>query len=345
VNVTLYADGTEVGSILLSSNNNWTYTFDKLPKYNDGQVINYTVNETSVIEGYTTTITGDSNNFIITNLHDIEKINITINKIWNDTDNKYGKRPDNVTVKVFADGEQIDSFVLSEDNKWTCNLNDLPKYVGGKLINYSVDEVNITYYHYEVKTDDNQTFTVINTLNKVRVFKWAWKLIGDNGSWYEPYDIDDKTPAKKSVVKKNTKYGLKGHGIGKYQPRYNIPNNRKSSWNNNHRKDSHIRKLSWQWYRLYIYLYKEYMFGNMTFSEFIAILQENGIQIDESNAWNANGTLIFDYDNLEEVPDSIELHDNGGYVEDSRDSVEKYKPRSDSGVIDSGEIVVEVVEE
>jgi hypothetical protein len=345
VNVTLYADGTEVGSILLSSNNNWTYTFDKLPKYNDGQVINYTVNETSVIEGYTTTITGDSNNFIITNLHDIEKINLTINKIWNDTDNKYGKRPDNVTVKVFADGEQIDSFVLSEDNKWTCNLNDLPKYVGGKLINYSVDEVNITYYHYEVKTDDNQTFTVINTLNKVRVFKWAWKLIGDNGSWYEPYDIDDKTPAKKSVVKKNTKYGLKGHGIGKYQPRYNIPNNRKSSWNNNHRKDSHIRKLSWQWYRLYIYLYKEYMFGNMTFSEFIAILQENGIQIDESNAWNANGTLIFDYDNLEEVPDSIELHDNGGYVEDSRDSVEKYKPRSDSGVIDSGEIVVEVVEE
>ena len=83
----------------------------------------------------------------------------------------------------------------------------------------------------------------------------------------------------------------------------------------------------------------------MSFSDFIAILRENGIQIDESNAWNSNGTLIFDYDVLEDVPDSIELHDNGGHVEDSSDRVEKYNPRSDSGVIDSGEIEVTVVEE
>ena len=54
--------------------------------------------------------------------------------------------------------------------------------------------------------------------------------------------------------------------------------------------------------------------------------------------------MIFDYDDLEDVPDSIGLHDNGGHVKDSSDRVEKYKPISNSGVIDSGEVVAEVVD-
>ena len=80
----------------------------------------------------------------------------------------------------------------------------------------------------------------------------------------------------------------------------------------------------------------------MTYGEFVALLQLNGIQIDESNAWDSNGTLIFDYDDLEDVPDSVGLHDNGGHVKDSSDRVEKYKPISNSGVIDSGEVEAEV---
>ena len=43
-------------------------------------------------------------------------------------------------------------------------------------------------------------------------------------------------------------------------------------------------------------------------------------------AWNSSGILTFDYDDLEKVPDFIELHDNGGHVQDSRDNVEKHKP-------------------
>ncbi|MEE3324550.1 MAG: Cna B-type domain-containing protein, partial [Methanosphaera sp.] len=335
VSVNLYADGVKVSSIVLSSNNSWTHTFDKLPKYNDGQIINYTVDE-EVVGAYSVSITEDSNYFIIVNNYETELINLTINKIWDDKDNYYGKRPVNVTVKVFADGEEIDSVVLSEENNWSCELNNLPKYDNGKLINYSVDEVNITYYHYSIDPVDDYTFTVTNTLNKVRVFKWAWKLIGWNESYYERVEVDDNVP----VVKRSSKVYAKGKGIGKYQPRYRAPYRNK----NHISKGKHyINRLMFrEHYRLFIYLYNEYLYGNMTYSEFVALLQLNGIQIDESNAWDSNGTLIFDYDDLEDVPDSIGLHDNGGHVKDSSDRVEKYKPISNSGVIDSGEVVAEV---
>ena len=51
VTVTLIADGTEVGTCTLSADNGWTYTFENLPVYSDGQEIEYTVAEVSV-EGY-----------------------------------------------------------------------------------------------------------------------------------------------------------------------------------------------------------------------------------------------------------------------------------------------------
>ena len=82
----------------------------------------------------------------------------------------------------------------------------------------------------------------------------------------------------------------------------------------------------------------------MSYADFVAILKANGIDPVMSNAWNSSGFLTFDYDDLEKVPDSIELHDNGGHVQDSSDNVEKYKAPSSSGVIDEGKIKLEVVE-
>ena len=65
--------------------------------------------------------------------------------------------------------------------------------------------------------------------------------------------------------------------------------------------------------------------------------------MEESNNWDSNGTLEFDYDKIEDVPDSIELSDKGNHFEDSSDKIDKDKPASDSGEIDSGEVEVEEV--
>ena len=118
-----------------------------------------------------------------------------------------------------------------------------------------------------------------------------------------------------------------------------------SKYNRYSAKYSFLRKIRREHYRLFIYLFKEYFYGNMTYSDFIVILQQNDIQINESNLWNREGTLIFDYDTLEEVPDFIELHDNGGHIRDSNDRVEKYNPRSNSGVIKQGTVNAKVIVE
>ena len=84
----------------------------------------------------------------------------------------------------------------------------------------------------------------------------------------------------------------------------------------------------------------------MTYNDFIVLLKENGIKIDESKDWDiqgSKGVIEFDYDDVKEVPDSFELSDSSNHFEDSGDDIEKDKPASDSGVIDSGEVVVEEV--
>ena len=94
-------------------------------------------------------------------------------------------------------------------------------------------------------------------------------------------------------------------------------------------------------YRLFITLYAEFFEGDISFSDLVAILKLNGIEIDSTNAWDENGVIIIDYDNLEDVPDTIEIHDNSGHIKDSSYSIDKNNAPSSSGEIDSGNIEVE----
>lgn len=69
VTIILYANDEKVGSVELSEENGWTYTWTNLDKNEDGKEIIYTVGEDEV-EGYTTEIEGDMyTEFIVTNTH------------------------------------------------------------------------------------------------------------------------------------------------------------------------------------------------------------------------------------------------------------------------------------
>lgn len=64
VDVQLYKDGVVEGNVVtLNSANNWTYTWTNLDKYDNDQLITYTVDEPTVPTGYTKTVSGS----IITN--------------------------------------------------------------------------------------------------------------------------------------------------------------------------------------------------------------------------------------------------------------------------------------
>ena len=166
INVSILANGVVIDKTSLSKENNWTYTFGPYNKYENGNLIQYTIVEDAV-EGYIQTIEEgviDNNNNItsvITNTHEVEKETITINKIWNDNNNEQQTRPEFINVKLLANGEVIREFTITKDMNWSYILDNLNKYYNGKLINYSI---------LEDKVDNYQTsyngFDIINTLTK-----------------------------------------------------------------------------------------------------------------------------------------------------------------------------------
>ncbi len=80
-------------------------------------------------------------------------IEITVNKVWEDQNDVYGKRPDSINIQV-KDGTYIKGEkTIAQDNGWKCVFTGLPKYDDkGQEIQYTVDEE-------EIKTGDLQYYT------------------------------------------------------------------------------------------------------------------------------------------------------------------------------------------
>ncbi len=77
IEVTLNANGEESQTVTITEADNWQHTFERVPEYENGVKINYTITEKAV-EGYQTTITGSTETgFTITNKYN----NVTVNKM------------------------------------------------------------------------------------------------------------------------------------------------------------------------------------------------------------------------------------------------------------------------
>ncbi len=150
VTVKLYADDVFYDSKdVTGSKDEWEYTFNQLPKYkNDNgtrKEVKYTVEEVNVPEGYTSTI-DEKDPFIIYNTYEAETTKVSGEKTWNDDDNREALRPTSIKVILMADGEEVDTQVVTEnkDGKWLYSFDELPKYknVEGKAkdIVYTISE-------------------------------------------------------------------------------------------------------------------------------------------------------------------------------------------------------------
>lgn len=140
--VHLLANGVDTGQTKeVSQTDNWTYQFENLPKYQNGQEIVYTVSEDSV-GGYETIISG----FNITNSHTPETTEVSGTKTWNDNDDQDGKRPDSITVNLLANGTKVASQEVTADTNWTYTFSNLAKYANGSAITYTVTEDSVDNY-------------------------------------------------------------------------------------------------------------------------------------------------------------------------------------------------------
>lgn len=151
ITVKLLADGKDTGKTLtLSKENRWMGIFTDLDEYKDGQKIVYTVEEVSV-KGYDSVITGDaSTGFVITNSHTPEEIDLSGSKTWDDAENQDGKRPDSITIRLYANGEQVKVVTVTADDGWKWNFTNLPKYENGEEIRYTITEDVVPGYQSEV---------------------------------------------------------------------------------------------------------------------------------------------------------------------------------------------------
>ena len=67
---------------------------------------------------------------------------LTVEKVWDDKNDKEGERPDSVTLVLY--GVRIDHVVLDEESDWTYTFTNLPVYnENGKRVRYTVAEENV----------------------------------------------------------------------------------------------------------------------------------------------------------------------------------------------------------
>ena len=159
ITINLLANGEVIKSLVVTAEDEWTWTFDNLPKYeNGGSLVNYAITEDEV-EGYVTEING----YNVTNTHAPEKTSVTVTKSWQDNNDQDGIRPNDITVILVANGEPTEvKLTLNQGNSWTGTFTDLDKFANGEEITYTVAEVKVEGYETVISGDQHKGFTITN---------------------------------------------------------------------------------------------------------------------------------------------------------------------------------------
>ena len=85
-------------------------------------------------------------------------------KVWNDNDDKLGKRPDSITIEIYQDGVYVTDIILSEENGWV-NTAILMAANGDHEYEWTIKEKNVPKGY--VATYNQSEYTVTNTLEEI----------------------------------------------------------------------------------------------------------------------------------------------------------------------------------
>ena len=162
IRVQLYAGDQKLGKeVVLSADNKWTHTFEKLAEKANGQDIHYSVKEVDVPEGYTVTEESkEKGDVVLTNTHTPSTVDIPVTKIWMDNDNQDGLRPAKITVKLLANGGEVARKDITSETDWKETFTGLPKFKDGKEIVYTLQEEKVENYSPSI---DQESYTITNT--------------------------------------------------------------------------------------------------------------------------------------------------------------------------------------
>ncbi len=182
---------TDTVTVDVAADGSASKTWTNLATYYDGTKIEYAVTEAAV-SGYTTQVgaltevkdeEGNVTGYTVavTNTHEVKKTTVTVNKAWEDFENKYETETP-ITVQLKADGENYGAPVtISERNNWTYTWTDLEfnqrkeaataetAPVVYTVVESPVDGYETAYGEVTKAANDTYSVAVTNTLQNYEV--------------------------------------------------------------------------------------------------------------------------------------------------------------------------------
>ena len=162
IKVQLLRNGEAVSGEIktLNAKNGWKCEWTGL-----NNTFTYTVEEIDTPEGYISIQKQDGNTITITNTKtDTETTGLTVRKVWSDSNDAEGVRPERVTVQLLRNGEELgEAVTLNAENGWTHTWEKLEKQdKDGRDITYTVKEAGVQGYTSSQK-QDGDTIIITNT--------------------------------------------------------------------------------------------------------------------------------------------------------------------------------------
>ena len=202
-----------------SSEESQKFSFTDLRTYLNGEECDYFVELNSVPDKYRENI----DKYSITLTHTVQRATIRAIKYWDDKDNENKVRPEKVIFELFSDGQPTGEFrtlesrrhVLKDyDTIWSlAEWENLPMYKDGKLINYTVKEVDVPDFYKSEMLDKINTIGDRVILNYVidsnaivikNTYDGAKRDITVNVEWKED-TVDTRPTDYKIQLKANDK--------------------------------------------------------------------------------------------------------------------------------------------
>lgn len=133
--------------------------------------LGYTVTEQEANQGaYATTTTGaegvippgDTAQATFTNA--LDRISIPVVKRWDDENDRDDLRPESITVRLLADGNDTGkTLILDATNHWKGVFENLDVTTNGTPIHYTVEEVQVRGYETSITGTPAEGFVITNT--------------------------------------------------------------------------------------------------------------------------------------------------------------------------------------
>ena len=199
----------KAGSITLNNLSVGTYEVTEVADAKGTAIKNatkfpYTV---SKIKGSVEVVAGNAVEYTVTNSKGELKVSATVKKVWNDGNNRDGKRPENLKVDLKKGDTVIKEVTLNAGNNWTATVTDLKEKENGQTIDYTWSEKDLPEGYSLTSTNKEGSITTLtNSYTPGKVSATVKKIWddGNNQDGKRPENLKVDLKKGETVVKEVT---------------------------------------------------------------------------------------------------------------------------------------------